>query len=42
MPAYTPEAVHQLFTLAFNARDLDALVALYEPDATLMPNRDRL
>lgn len=37
MPAYTPEAVHQLFALAFNARDLDALVALYEPDATLVP-----
>lgn len=37
MPAYTPEAVHQLFTVAFNARDLEALVALYEPDATLMP-----
>lgn len=41
MPAHTPEAVHQLFTVAFNARDLEALVGLYEPDAILMPQPGR-
>lgn len=36
MPAQTPEQLHEAFLAAFNARDLDALVALYEPDAVLV------
>lgn len=35
--AREPEAVHRRFVDAFNAGDLDALVALYEPGATLVP-----
>jgi uncharacterized protein (TIGR02246 family) len=37
MPAQSPEDIHRLFLDAFNAHDLDALVALYEPDAVLVP-----
>ena len=37
MPATEPEQMHGLFEQAFNAGDLDALMALYEPDATLIP-----
>jgi uncharacterized protein (TIGR02246 family) len=37
MPARTPQEVHQIFTQAFTARDSEALVALYEPDAAFMP-----
>jgi uncharacterized protein (TIGR02246 family) len=29
--------MHRLFADAFNAHDLDALVALYEPEAVLVP-----
>jgi uncharacterized protein (TIGR02246 family) len=29
--------MHQAFTTAFNAGDLDALMAFYEPDASLAP-----
>ena len=36
MPARTPEEAHRLWAETFNAGDLDALVALYEPDAILM------
>jgi uncharacterized protein (TIGR02246 family) len=32
-----PEQLHRQFEEAFNAGDLDALVALYEPDAALIP-----
>ena len=35
MPATTPEDAHRLFVNAFNAGDVEALVALYEPDAVL-------
>jgi uncharacterized protein (TIGR02246 family) len=35
--ARTPDEVDTLFTKALNAGDLDALVSLYEPEATLMP-----
>jgi uncharacterized protein (TIGR02246 family) len=35
--ASTPEQLHLRFTEAFNAGDLDGLVALYEPDAVLAP-----
>lgn len=37
MPARTPEEIDTLFVAAMNAGDLDALVALYEPQATLTP-----
>jgi uncharacterized protein (TIGR02246 family) len=32
-----PEEIHQAFMAAFNAGDAAALVALYEPEASLMP-----
>ena len=37
MPATEPEQIHRLFEQAFNAGDLEGLVALYEPDAVLVP-----
>jgi uncharacterized protein (TIGR02246 family) len=37
MPASEPEQMHGLFEEAFNAGDLKALMALYEPDAALVP-----
>ena len=37
MQAYTPEEVHQLFSKFFNAGDIDALLSLYESDATMVP-----
>jgi uncharacterized protein (TIGR02246 family) len=37
MTARRPEEVDQLFVRAFSANDLDALVALYEPEAVLLP-----
>ena len=37
MPATEPEQIHRLFEDAFNAADLDGLMMLYEPDATLVP-----
>jgi ketosteroid isomerase-like protein len=37
MPAYTPEEVHRLWAEAFSAHDLEAVMALYEPEATLIP-----
>ncbi len=37
MPATEPEQMHGLFEQAFNAGDLEALMALYEPDAALIP-----
>ena len=36
MPATSPAQIHREFENAFNAGDLDALVALYEPDAALI------
>jgi len=38
MAARTPEDVDRLFAEALNAGNLDALVALYEPDASLTPS----
>lgn len=35
MPAHSPEQCDELFTRFTNARDLDGLVSLYEPDAVL-------
>ena len=40
MPATEPEQIHRLFEQAFNAADLEGLLALYEPDATLVPQPD--
>jgi uncharacterized protein (TIGR02246 family) len=37
MPATEPEQIHGLFQQAFNAGDIEALMALYEPDAALVP-----
>ena len=37
MPATEPEQLHRVFEQAFNAGDLEALMALYESDATLVP-----
>ncbi|HZA22697.1 MAG TPA: SgcJ/EcaC family oxidoreductase [Dehalococcoidia bacterium] len=37
MPAHKPEELDELFTQAFNSGDLDALVALYEPQACINP-----
>jgi uncharacterized protein (TIGR02246 family) len=37
MPASEPEQMHSVFEQAFNADDLEALMALYEPDAALIP-----
>jgi ketosteroid isomerase-like protein len=37
MPARSPDALDRLFAEALNGGNLDALVALYEPNANLMP-----
>jgi len=37
MPASTPEEIYQLFSEYFAAADLDSLITLYEPNATLVP-----
>ena len=37
MTARTPEDVDRLFAEALNAGNIDALVALYEPEASLSP-----
>jgi uncharacterized protein (TIGR02246 family) len=36
MPARTPEETHALIEAAFNAGDVDAFVAVYDEDATLL------
>lgn len=40
MPARRPDEVHALFADAFNRADLDALLALYTPDAVLVTGPD--
>jgi len=37
MPANTPEEIYTLFSQYFSAADLDSLITLYEPNATLVP-----
>ena len=37
MSANWPEEIHGAFSKAFNDGDLDALMALYEPEASLAP-----
>ena len=41
MPAHNPEELDRLFAAALNAGDLDALAALYEPQATIRPSPDQ-
>jgi len=36
MPAYNPAEIHSLFRHAFNLGDVEALIALYEPNAVLV------
>jgi uncharacterized protein (TIGR02246 family) len=36
MPANTPEQAHELFVTCFNSGDIDAIISLYEPNATLV------
>ena len=36
MSAHSPTEIHALFQNAFNLRDVEALISLYEPDAILM------
>ncbi len=38
MPAYSPAEIHPLFCSAFNFGDVEALIALYEPNAILVVN----
>ena len=42
MPAQTSEDTDRLFAEALNAGRIDELVALYEPQATLMPSPGKL
>ena len=42
MAARTPDEIDRLFAQALNAGDLDALVALYEPQASLMPSPGKI
>jgi uncharacterized protein (TIGR02246 family) len=42
MAAASPEDLHRLFAQALNAGDLDALAALYEGGASLIPEPDQL
>jgi ketosteroid isomerase-like protein len=37
LPATQPEQLHGLFDQAFNAADIEGLMALYEPGAVLIP-----
>lgn len=37
MPARTPQEIHELFNQYFAAKDAEALMSLYEPDAVFMP-----
>ncbi len=42
MAARKPEEVHRLFSDALNAGQIDALMALYEPGASLVPEPGQL
>ena len=42
MPIAKPEDAHRLFAEAFNAGKLNALVALYEPEAHLISQQDQV
>ena len=38
MPAYSPAEIHTLLRDAFNLGDVEAIIALYEPNAILVVN----
>jgi uncharacterized protein (TIGR02246 family) len=42
MAARKPEDIHQLWAEAFNAADVEALLALYEPQARIVPKPGEL
>ena len=42
MPAHSPAEIHTLFRNAFNLGDIEALTALYEPDAILVVGGNRV
>jgi uncharacterized protein (TIGR02246 family) len=42
MNAHSPTEIHALFQNAFNLRDVEALISLYEPDAILMVDGKRV
>lgn len=42
MPAYQPFELHALFAEEFNRGDVDALLALYEPTATLVVGEEHV
>ena len=42
MPVQSPAEVNRLFTEALQASDVDSLVALYEPEASLVPQPGQL
>ena len=42
MPAYNPAEMHTLFRQAFNLGDVEALIALYEPNAVLVVDGKKL
>ncbi len=42
MPARRPEEIHGLFADALNSGEIDALMALYEPGASLIPQPGQL
>jgi ketosteroid isomerase-like protein len=37
MQATTAKQVHELFVERFNAQDADGIIALYEPNAVILP-----
>ena len=37
MQATTAKQVHELFVARFNAQDADGIIALYEPEAVILP-----
>ena len=39
MPVQNPRQLHQAWEKAYNDRDVDALLELYEPDATVFPRK---
>ena len=42
MPTHEPQDAHARFAAAYNAGDLEGLLALYEPDAAMVPEPGRV
>ncbi len=42
MPAHSPAELHKLFQRAFNLGDVEALIALYEPNAVLVTDGEHV